>query len=162
MPFVRDQNGHYHAAGPITDVDILTQAAAIKSSDAVRERIKLSNPKDMGALFSTRLKHLEHEEFHVAFLDTTHRLIAVECLFSGTVDGTEVHPREVVKRALAYNAACIAVAHNHPSKNPEPSAADRAVTARLKQAMIIVDIRLLDHFVIAGDENVSLAARGWI
>ena len=100
--------------------------------------------------------------FAALFLDTRHRVIAYEALFSGTVDGTEVHPREVVRRALAHNAAAVIVGHNHPSGNPEPSAADRAVTARLKQALALVDLRLLDHFVIADGPPVSLAARGWV
>ena len=82
--------------------------------------------------------------------------------FRGTIDGAEVHPREVVRRALAHNAAAVIVGHNHPSGNPEPSAADRAVTARLKQALALVDLRLLDHFVIADGPPVSLAARGWV
>ena len=96
------------------------------------------------------------------FLDNRHRSIAFEDLFRGTLDGAEVHPREVVRRALAHNAAAVIVGHNHPSGNREPSAADRAVTARLKQALSLVDLRLLDHFVIADGPPVSLAARGWV
>ena len=105
---------------------------------------------------------LSDAELLALFLDTRHRVIAYEALFSGTVDGTEVHPRDVVRRALAHNAAAVIVGHNHPSGNPEPSAADRAVTARLKQALALVDLRLLDHFVIADGPPVSLAARGWV
>jgi len=83
-------------------------------------------------------------------------------LFRGTVDGAEVHPREVVRRALAHNASAIVVGHNHPSGNAEPSIADRAITARLKQALSLVEIRLLDHFIVGDGAPVSLAARGWV
>ncbi|WP_330969998.1 RadC family protein, partial [Lysobacter sp. A3-1-A15] len=122
----------------------------------------LSDPAAAGRYFAQRLRGFAHEVFAALFLDTRHRVIAYEALFSGTVDGTEVHPREVVRRALAHNAAAVIVGHNHPSGNPEPSAADRAVTARLKQALALVDLRLLDHFVIADGPPVSLAARGWV
>ena len=122
----------------------------------------LSDPQAAGRYFAQRLRGLPHEVFAALFLDTRHRVIAFEELFQGTLDGAEVHPREVVRRALGHNAAAVIVAHNHPSGNPEPSAADRAVTARLKQALALVDLRLLDHFVIADGPPVSLAARGWV
>ncbi len=102
------------------------------------------------------------EHFEVAFLDSQHRLIAVERLFSGSLDGAEIHPRIIVQRALALNAAGILVAHNHPSGNTEPSAADKAVTAQLKAALRMVEVRLLDHFVVTNSQAVSMAARGWV
>lgn len=113
-----------------------------------------------GAFFRLRLGMEEREHFEVAFLDTRHRLIAVERLFSGTIDGAEVHPRVVIQRALALNAAAVLLAHNHPSGSTEPSAADRALTSRLKAALGLVDVRLLDHFVVTAGEVVSMAARG--
>jgi DNA repair protein RadC len=122
----------------------------------------LSDPQSAGRYFAQRLRGLPQEVFAALFLDTRHRVIAFEELFQGSLDGAEVHPREVVRRALGHNAAAVIVAHNHPSGNPEPSAADRAVTARLKQALALIDLRLLDHFVIGDGEPVSLAARGWI
>jgi DNA repair protein RadC len=122
----------------------------------------LSDPQSAGRYFAQRLRSLPHEVFAAMFLDTRHRVIAFEEMFRGTLDGAEVHPREVVRRALAHNAAAVIVAHNHPSGNREPSAADRAVTQRLKQALALVDLRLLDHFVIADGPPVSLAARGWV
>lgn len=122
----------------------------------------LTDPHAAGRYFAQRLRGLPHEVFAAMFLDTRHRTIAFEELFRGTIDGAEVHPREIARRALAHNAAAVIVGHNHPSGNPEPSAADRAVTARLKQALALVDVRLLDHFVIGDGAPVSMAARGWV
>jgi DNA repair protein RadC len=122
----------------------------------------LTDPHAAGRYFAQRLRGLPHEVFAAMFLDTRHRTIAFEELFRGTIDGAEVHPREIARRALAHNAAAVIVGHNHPSGNPEPSAADRAVTARLKQALSLVDLRLLDHFVIGDGPPVSMAARGWV
>jgi DNA repair protein RadC len=122
----------------------------------------LTDPQAAGRYFAQRLRGQPHEVFAALFLDTRHRAIAFEEMFRGGLDGAEVHPREVVRRALALNAAAVIVGHNHPSGNPEPSAADRAVTARLKQALALVDLRLLDHFVIGDGAPVSLAARGWV
>jgi DNA repair protein RadC len=122
----------------------------------------LTDPGAAGRYFAQRLRGHPNEVFAVLFLDTRHRAIAFEELFRGTVDGAEVHPREVVRRALVHNAAAVIVGHNHPSGSAEPSAADRAVTARLKQSLALVDVRLLDHFVIGDGAPVSLAARGWV
>ena len=122
----------------------------------------LTDPASAGRYFSQRLRGRGHEVFAALFLDTRHRALAFEELFQGTVDGAEVHPREVVRRALSHNAAAVIVGHNHPSGDAEPSAADRAVTARLKQALSLVEVRLLDHFVIGDGPAVSLASRGWV
>jgi DNA repair protein RadC len=122
----------------------------------------LTDPHAAGRYFAQRLRGFPHEVFAALFLDSRHRALAFEELFRGTIDGAEVHPREVVRRALAHNAAAVIVGHNHPSGSAEPSAADRAVTARLKQSLGLVDIRLLDHFVVGDGAPVSLAARGWV
>ena len=122
----------------------------------------LTDPASAGRYFAQRLRGQAIEVFAVLFLDTRHRALGFEELFRGTIDGAEVHPREVVRRALAHNAAAVIVGHNHPSGNPEPSAADRAVTAQLKQSLALVDVRLLDHFVVGDGTPVSLAARGWV
>ena len=105
---------------------------------------------------------LEREEFRVLYLNNPNQLIAGETLFTGTINRTEVHPREVVKAALKHNAAAVIVAHNHPSGLAEPSQADRRLTERLKQALDLVDIRLPDHLVVGGMEVVSFAERGWL
>jgi DNA repair protein RadC len=122
----------------------------------------LTDPGAAGRYFGQRLRGHPHEVFAALFLDARHRALAFEELFRGTIDGAEVHPREVVRRALAHNAAAVIVGHNHPSGSAEPSAADRAVTVRLKQSLGLVDIRLLDHFVVGDGAPVSLAARGWV
>lgn len=122
----------------------------------------LSDPSSAARYFSQRLRPLPYEVFAVLFLDTRHRALHFEEVFRGTIDGAEVHPREIVRLALAHNAAAVIVGHNHPSGLAEPSAADRAVTQRLKQALALVDIRLLDHFVVGDGPAVSMAARGWV
>jgi len=122
----------------------------------------LTDPLAAGQYFAQRLRGRPHEVFAVLFLDTRHRALAFEELFQGTIDGAHVHPREVARRALARNAAAVICGHNHPSGNPEPSGSDRAITARLKEALALVDVRLLDHLVIGDGTPVSLAARGWL
>lgn len=122
----------------------------------------MTDPAAAGRYFSQRLRGFAHEVFAVLFLDTRHRALAFEELFRGTIDGAEVHPREIVRRALAHNAAAVIVGHNHPSGSRDPSSADRAVTAQIKQALALVDVRLLDHFVVGDGAAVSMAARGWV
>ena len=120
----------------------------------------LTDPARAGEYLARRLRALPHEVFACLFLDTRHRVIAFEELFRGTLDGAEVHPREVVQRCLAHNAAAVRLGHNHPSGSAEPSTADRAVTSRLKQALALVDVRLLDHFVIGDGAPCSMARLG--
>jgi len=121
---------------------------ALTSPEAVRDYLRLT------------LASLPHETFVVLFLDSQHRLLAAEELFRGTLAQTSVYPREVVKVALARNAAAVIFAHNHPSGVAEPSRADELLTQALKQALALVDIRTLDHFVVAGHRVVSFAERG--
>lgn len=124
--------------------------ASFISSHAVRDWLRL------------QLAAQEREEFTALFLDNQHRLIAHETLFTGTINHTQVHPREVVKAALKHNAAAILVAHCHPSGHAGPSDADRRITERLRQTLDLVDIRLLDHLVVGGMDIVSFAERGWL
>lgn len=124
--------------------------ASFTSSHAVRDWLRL------------QLASLEREEFTALFLDNQHRLIAHETLFTGTINHTQVHPREVVKSGLKHNCAAVIVAHCHPSGLAEPSNADRQVTTRIQQALELVDIRLLDHLVVGGMDIVSFAERGWL
>lgn len=104
----------------------------------------------------------EREVFIALYLDNRHRLIAHDTLFLGTINKTGVHPRELLKAALRHNAAAVIVAHNHPSGHVEPSQADRQLTVRLKEALALVDIRLLDHMVVGGMDIVSFTERGWL
>lgn len=120
----------------------------------------LTDPRKAGEYFARRLRSLPHEVFACMFLDNQHQLLAYEELFTGSLDGAEVHPREVLKNCLKYNAAAVIFGHNHPSGNPQPSAADRAVTARLKQALALLDIRCLDHFIIGDGPPTSMAELG--
>ena len=122
----------------------------------------LGDPAAAGRYFAQRLRGLGHVVFAALYLDTRHRALGFEELFRGGIDGAEVHPRILVERALANGAAAVIVGHNHPSGNPEPSAADRAVTVRLKQALALVDVRLLDHFVIGDGPPLSMAGRGLV
>lgn len=105
---------------------------------------------------------LEREEFVALFLDNQHQLLACETLFTGTINHTEVHPREIVKAALRHNAAAVNLAHNHPSGMAEPSRADRLLTSNLQNTLLLVDVRVLDHLIIGHREIVSFAERGWL
>jgi DNA repair protein RadC len=95
-------------------------------------------------------------------MDNRHRVICFEEMFRGTIDGASVHPREIVKQALAHNAAAVILAHNHPSGVAEPSHADKALTQRLKEALSLVDIRVLDHFIVGDGQSLSFAESGLI
>ena len=122
----------------------------------------LKNPAETRRYLTARLRDYPYEVFACLFLDTRHRVISYEELFRGTIDGASVHPREVVRRALQHNAAAVILAHNHPSGIAEPSDADRRITTRLKDALALIDIRVLDHIVIGDRHAASFAERGWI
>jgi DNA repair protein RadC len=122
----------------------------------------IASPADTEEFLVAKLRDLPHELFCCIYLDNRHRVIEFEELFRGTIDGTSVHPREVVKRALAVNAAAVIFAHNHPSGVAEPSQADEPITRRLQAALEIVEIRLLDHLVIGDGTATSLARRGMV
>lgn len=126
----------------------LVSGDALNSPQAVRDYLRL--------LLGGR----EQEVFMVLFLDAQHRVIAAEELFRGTLTQTSVYPREVVKRALHHNAAATILAHNHPSGVSEPSQSDRMLTDALKQALALVEVRVLDHFIVAGRAGLSFAERG--
>ena len=122
----------------------------------------IRSPADTEAFLKARMQHLDHEIFCCLFLDNRHQVLRFEELFRGTIDGTSVYPREVVKEALAVNAAAVILAHNHPSGVAEPSQADERITKRLKSALELVDIRLLDHLVIGDGYATSMASRGML
>lgn len=122
----------------------------------------LTSPALVRSYFASQLRHLGHEEFAALFLDSQHRVIRFESLFRGTLDSASVYPREVARRALELGAGAVIFAHNHPSGVAEPSDADRRITERLREALGLLEIRVLDHFVVGDAEVVSFAERGWI
>lgn len=141
------------------------QAVFEMSRRALVEEMKLGNafatPSSVRDYLRLHLGGLEHEAFLALWLDAQNRLIVAEELFHGTLTQTSVYPREVVKKALWHNAAAVVLAHNHPSGVPEPSSADQMLTRELKQALALVDVRVLDHFIVAGQSQpLSFAERG--
>jgi DNA repair protein RadC len=120
----------------------------------------IRSPLDTESFLKARMQHLDHELFCCLYLDNRHRVLRFDELFRGTIDGTSVYPREVVKEALSVNAAAVILAHNHPSGVAEPSQADERITQRLKSALELVDIRLLDHLIVGDGAATSLASRG--
>jgi DNA repair protein RadC len=120
----------------------------------------LSKPDETRDFLRLRLADYRNEVFGCLFVDNRHRIIAVRELFQGTIDGASVYPRVVVQQAMEVNAAAVVFFHNHPSGVAEPSHADEAITRRLKDALALVDVRVLDHFVVSAGESVSFAERG--
>ena len=123
---------------------------------------ELTTPGLVAEYLKLLLVQQEHEVFAVVFLDAKHRVLQFEVLFHGSIDSACIYPRQVVKRALAHNAAAVILTHNHPSGCPEPSLADRVLTARLKEALGLVDVRVLDHFIVGEGRPLSLAEYGWL
>ena len=155
---VRDAMGEYRLA---TGDEVLGAARQIISR-RYRRGSAFSTPDAVRDYLRTKLAELEHEVFVALLLDSQHRLIEYVELFRGTLAQTSVYPREVVKVALLRNAAAIILAHNHPSGVPEPSRADELLTQSLKSALALIDVRVLDHFIVAGAETASFAERGLI
>lgn len=122
----------------------------------------LTSPSLVRAYLASQLRHLGHEEFAALFLDSQHQVILYESLFRGTLNSASVYPREVARRALELGAGAVIFAHNHPSGIAEPSDADRRITERLREALGLFEIRVLDHFVVGDGEVVSFAERGWL
>lgn len=152
---IRESNGTYRAASS----DEILDAARSAINRRFRRGKAITSPAESQAFLKLRLAHLEHEVFSVLWLDNRHRFIQYEELFRGTIDGSSVHPREVVKSALRQNAASCILAHNHPSGVCTASNADRAITRRLVDALALVDVRVLDHIIVAED-CLSFAENG--
>lgn len=142
------------------DDHIVAQAISILERRFFAAGCMLSGPDDVCDYLRLKLTQEPNEVFVAIFLTTKHQVIACETLFRGTIDSAEVHPRVVVQRALSLNAAALIVGHQHPSGETQPSAADKEVTAKLKQALAMLDIRLLDHFIIGRGHPFSFAAKG--
>lgn len=149
----------------ISNIDedaLIVRALNILSDRISRTGDAFTCPEDARKYCTLQLAEREHEIFACLFLNNRHQLIRYSEIFRGTIDGASVYPREVVKEALKVNAAAVIFVHNHPSGNPEPSEADKRITARLKDALALVDIKTLDHIVVGGVETYSFADRGLI
>lgn len=139
---------------------VIAQALKVLARRMKRPGIQISDPTVAKDYLRLHLGQLDTERFDVLFLDVKNRLLAHEQMFTGTINACSVYPREVVKAALRHNAASIMLAHNHPSGVPEPSESDLALTRALVQACSLIAVRVLDHFVVAGDECHSFAENG--
>ena len=155
---VRDVAGDYRPA----HADEVLSAAQRLLLQKLHDGPLLTSPDAVRDFLRVKLGKLEHEVFAVLMLDAQHRLIEYVELFRGTVAQTSVYPREVVKEALARNAAALIFAHNHPSGLAEPSRADELLTQTLKSALALVDVRVLDHFIVAGSGILSFSERGLV
>ena len=148
--------------GPAKRAEIVAvlELARRALASQLKEKTMFASPQAIRDYLQLQLGGRDHEIFAVLFLDTTHRLIVLEEMFRGTLTQTSVYPREVVVRALALNAANVVLAHNHPSGIAQPSRADESITQTLKAALALVDVRVLDHFIVTANEAVSMSELG--
>ena len=153
--------GTYHITAPVTEAELLSIAQAFARRRLAKGR-KITQPALAFEYLQVLLQDYEHEVFSAIFLDSQHRVIKFEELFRGTIDSASVYPREVVKKALACNAGAIILVHNHPSGDPEPSDADRRITQRLKDALGLVEVRVIDHIVVGSEGCESFAEKGYL
>lgn len=142
------------------EIDHLLDLALKVLAHRHRRGEPLTDPEASRAYLRLKIGERKFEVFACVFLDNRHRIIAFEELFQGTIDGASVHPRVVVQKALELNAAAVVLAHNHPSGVAEPSMADQRITQRLKDALALVDVRVLDHFIVSAEESLSFAEQG--
>lgn len=157
---VKSEPAGNYAIARVNEADVIRHALRILEERLTNtDQIYLSSPDAVRDYLRLQLYDRGHEVFAVIFLNNRHRVIAFEELFRGTIDGASVHPREVVKEALRHNAAAVILAHNHPSGVTEPSRSDQAITQRLKDALALVDVRVLDHLIV-GEGITSFAERG--
>ena len=131
-------------------------------AERLRRDSALESPQVVRDYLKSLLRHEPHEAFGCLFLDSRHRMLAFEVLFRGSIDSASVYPRQVVKRALAHNAAAVIFCHNHPSGISDPSQADRTLTKRLIQSLDLIEVRVLDHFIVGDGQPLSMVERGWM
>ncbi|MGE8500016.1 MAG: RadC family protein [Pseudomonas sp.] len=156
--------GSRHGLGPakFAQLQAVLEMGRRHLAERLRRDSALESPQAVRDYLKALLRHEPHEVFGCLFLDSKHRVLTFEALFHGSIDSASVYPRQVVKRALAHNAAALILTHNHPSGVAEPSQADRLLTRRLKDALELVDVRVLDHFIVGDGEPVSMAEIGWL
>ena len=158
---IRSEPPAGYTAARANDTEIVREALRILDKQLrVTDEIYLTSPTTVRDYLRLQLATRECEIFAVLFLTNRHRVIDFQEMFRGTIDGASVHPREVVKEVLRHNAAAVILCHNHPSGASEPSRADEAITRRLKDALALVDVRVLDHLIVGGSEITSFAERG--
>lgn len=153
--------GTYRITDTVTEAELLSIAKAFARRRLAKGR-KITQPALAFEYLQLLLQDYEHEVFSALFLDSQHRVICFEELFRGTIDSASVYPREVVKQALACNTAAMILVHNHPSGDPAPSDADRRITQRLKEALGLVEIRVIDHIVVGSQGCDSFAEQGYL
>jgi len=157
--FISDNNGKYKATRALTEQQIMSAAKALIKKK-FSKGVVIDGIETTVAYLRAQYVNYEYETFICIFLDNQHRIIKVVEMFRGTVDSASIYPREVVKKALELNASAVIFAHNHPSGVSTPSSADKSITEKLRQALGLVDIRVLDHIIIGGAESYSFAGRG--
>jgi len=163
LPFFElcEASGKYRARRELTSEQII-KAAKIALAQRCTRGTSFTNPDTAADYLIVHYSDKPSELFTCLFLDNRHGLIAAEDMFRGTIDGASVHPREIARRCLELNAAAVILAHNHPSGNPVPSLADERITQKIKEALALVDVRVLDHFVVGGGDAYSFANSGRI
>ena len=161
MLYAKNALGEYRVRGYVTP-DALAEIAANILLTSLMQQEKLLSPHSAARFLQLALATEKNEVFGALFLNTQHKVLSFERLFSGTIDKTAVYPRVVLQKALEWNASAVIFVHNHPSGECEPSAADRVLTKRLTSVLEPIDVRVLDHFVVSRKEWVSMAERGWI
>ena len=142
--------------------DLINRALAVLEKRAKYATFQLGSPSDVKNYLRLKMGEYGHEAFSCIWLDNQNRIIEMEEMFRGTLTQASVYPREVTKSALAHNAAAVVFAHNHPSGLSEPSGADHSLTETLKKTLALVDVRVLDHFIVTAETCVSFAEKGWI
>ena len=141
--------------------DIINQARELLTA-RLHHNESLGSPKETESYLALQLGDREQEVFAVIFLDNRNQVLQYKEMFYGSIASTSIYPREIARLALRLNAAAVICSHNHPSGHPEPSAADRTITERIKNSMELIDVRVLDHVVVGGGRTVSFAERGWL
>lgn len=157
--FIRDEEGRYRPSEASYSHEQLVSFAKKLTAYRFRRKATIENPQGIRDYLELHFGELQREKFWVAFLDNRHRVIEHEILFEGTIDASSVYPRVVVQRALQHNAAAVILAHNHPSGVAEPSRADSEITKKLKEALTLIEVRILDHMIVGDGYTVSLAER---
>ena len=164
LPIDRHQENRFSHLGPDDlhegEIRSLLDLALRVLAHRHRRGESLTSPETSRAYLRLKIAERKYEVFGCLFTDNRHRIIAFEELFRGTIDGASVHPRVVVQRALELNSAAVLLVHNHPSGVAEPSQADQRITQRLRDALALVDVRVLDHFIVTAEDSVSFAERG--